>query len=317
MSRTRTSRKREPNVYSIDASLGVPASAALVPSVLVELLKHLQYSRGQCPAPVDRMGVAYRVREAHNKLCRGRRCVACSGAVGFWRARARYRTPRCAAALAVAAPHSNARFPPYRHAGRHCCPNGWQAQACSYSGPPRRQGELDSSSGGPCMFSSYVACTATEPAKPHNHPPPAPAQQYLQQLSSQIDAIHDLDLAPVLRHGGAAALLLGPSPLRPREAYVVRFEVPGAGDGMMHGAAMHGAAMQQQQQQQQPRRQLIPQQLKEVGTAGKRLLRSVIVEGSAIEEWMDVSGERGRCQREGVLACGRDCSQLPYDMQRR
>jgi len=42
--------------------LGVPASGYLLPAVLSELVKHLQYSRGQCQAPVDRMATAYRVR---------------------------------------------------------------------------------------------------------------------------------------------------------------------------------------------------------------------------------------------------------------
>lgn len=49
------------------------------------------------------------------------------------------------------------------------------------------------------------------------------------------------------------------------------------------------AGRQQQQQQQQPERDASPCP-KELATAGKRLLRSVIVQGAAIEEWMDVAG---------------------------
>lgn len=53
--------RREPNVYNIHASLGVPLSEPLLPAVLGDLVKHLQYSRGQCHAPVDRMVAAYNV----------------------------------------------------------------------------------------------------------------------------------------------------------------------------------------------------------------------------------------------------------------
>lgn len=49
--------------------------------------------------------------------------------------------------------------------------------------------------------------------------------------------------------------------------------------------------MVQQQQQQQPV-QLTPEQAKEISTAGKRLLRSFIVQGSEIEEWADLPSER-------------------------
>ena len=54
--------RREPNVYYGHASLGVQASEALLPAGLGELVKHLQYSRGQCHAPVDRMAGTFRVR---------------------------------------------------------------------------------------------------------------------------------------------------------------------------------------------------------------------------------------------------------------
>lgn len=54
--------RREPSVYSIHAGLGVPLTAPLLPSVLGELAKHIQYSRGQCHAPVDRMIAGHAVR---------------------------------------------------------------------------------------------------------------------------------------------------------------------------------------------------------------------------------------------------------------
>lgn len=56
-------------MYSIHASLGVPLSEPLLPAVLGELVKHLQYSRGQCHAPVDRMIAAYEVRMEFSRLC--------------------------------------------------------------------------------------------------------------------------------------------------------------------------------------------------------------------------------------------------------
>ena len=53
---------RDPVVYDVQTDLGIPCSEHSVPAVLGELLKHLQYARGQCQAPVDRVVAAYNVR---------------------------------------------------------------------------------------------------------------------------------------------------------------------------------------------------------------------------------------------------------------
>mgnify|MGYP001808109029 CR=1 FL=1 len=58
---SRRASRRELSVYDIQASLGVPLSEPLVLSLLRELIKHLQYSRGQCCQLVDRMEAFYKV----------------------------------------------------------------------------------------------------------------------------------------------------------------------------------------------------------------------------------------------------------------
>jgi len=103
--------------------------------------------------------------------------------------------------------------------------------------------------------------------------------KYLQQLASQLEALHTVPLEPLLRRGAAVAVLLGATPMRPKEVYMIRFS---SEDGTPERAAAGLAATRMQQQQP------THAQLREVATAGKRLLRTVIVEGGAFEEWADV-----------------------------
>ena len=106
----------------------------------------------------------------------------------------------------------------------------------------------------------------------------------------------------LLRRRARVLLLLGPSPLRPREAYSIGFALPGDGDaagdgdgGDGGGGGSSSAGRQQQQQHAAAAAAAAPPPpppdaalLKEVATAGKRLLRSLIVQGGEIEEWADV-----------------------------
>lgn len=66
---SRRAARREPSIYTIRANLGASASEPLLLGVLMELIKHVQYSRGQCQAPIDRTQSAYKV------------CIAGSGAL--------------------------------------------------------------------------------------------------------------------------------------------------------------------------------------------------------------------------------------------
>lgn len=52
----------EPSIYDVHADLGVPASEPVVLALLGDLLKHLQYSRGQCYQLVDRVQSLYKAR---------------------------------------------------------------------------------------------------------------------------------------------------------------------------------------------------------------------------------------------------------------
>lgn len=62
-------RARQPVVYDFELELGTPFTPSALPSVVGALIKHLQYSRGQCTAPVDRLVAGYNVSAA----LRGRR----------------------------------------------------------------------------------------------------------------------------------------------------------------------------------------------------------------------------------------------------
>jgi hypothetical protein len=61
-------------------------------------------------------------------------------------------------------------------------------------------------------------------------------QQYLQQLSCQLDALKALPLSTLVQLRAPVVVLLGPSPLRPKEVYAVRFVAPGSGGGAQQGA---------------------------------------------------------------------------------
>ena len=53
---------REPRVYGVEANLAtLPATGQLMHALVVELIKHLQYSRGQCCQLVDRMDAFHKV----------------------------------------------------------------------------------------------------------------------------------------------------------------------------------------------------------------------------------------------------------------
>ncbi|GBF90635.1 hypothetical protein Rsub_03207 [Raphidocelis subcapitata] len=180
-------RRAEPRIYDVEASLGVSASQALLPAVLGELAKHLQYSRGQCQAPVDRLAGAYRAALTEQE---GRKSKRVPSAV--------------------------------RRAGK-----------------------------------------------------------YLQQLSALLESLHALPAAALLSRRAAVALLLGPSPTRPKEVYLVRFS---GAEGL--AASGGGGGGGGNAELAQP---LGPEALRQIATAGKRLLRSVIVHGAALEEWADVA----------------------------
>ncbi|KIZ06723.1 hypothetical protein MNEG_1232 [Monoraphidium neglectum] len=102
--------------------------------------------------------------------------------------------------------------------------------------------------------------------------------KYLQQLSCQLDALKALPLSTLVQLRAPVVVLLGPSTLRPKEVYAVRFVAPGSGGGAQQGC-QHSA-----EQQQAP-----GPSAKELASAGKRLLRALIVQGGAIEEWTNVA----------------------------
>ncbi|KAI8468090.1 MAG: hypothetical protein J3K34DRAFT_460059 [Monoraphidium minutum] len=170
--------RREPSVYDIHCSLNMPASETLLASLLCELLKHLQYSRGQSAMLVDRM------------------------------------------------------------------------EAC------------------------YMAAAAAQAASKRKRMPSQlrRASKYMEQLASMLAALRGLPLRELLSARRGVALLLGPTPLRPREVYTIRFSAGGGGGGSGGGGGGGGEPG-----------------AREVASACKRLLRNLIVQGAAIEEWVDIA----------------------------
>lgn len=55
--------------------------------------------------------------------------------------------------------------------------------------------------------------------------------QYVQQVSSQLEALRALPLEALVQLRAPVAILLGPSTLRPKEVYVLRFKVGGGSGG--------------------------------------------------------------------------------------
>jgi hypothetical protein len=131
--------------------------------------------------------------------------------------------------------------------------------------------------------------------------------QYLQQLSVLLESLHALPAAALLSRRAAVALLLGPSPLRPKEVYMVRFSgnedpTTTSSSGSGSGACLGGSGGARAK----PARPAGPEDLRQISTAGKRLLRAVIVNGAAIDEWAEVAGEHHPVPLgNGMLAVGR------------
>ena len=70
------------------------------------------------------------------------------------------------------------------------------------------------------MLQTAPACLAQQQTR--DHVCALPGLQYMQQVCSQLEALQALPLEALLQLRAPVAILLGPSPLRPKEVYLVR-----------------------------------------------------------------------------------------------
>jgi hypothetical protein len=136
------------------------------------------------------------------------------------------------------------------HAGRRRGAGASQAQARPHAASARRQGARRARAAPPCCPAVADEHTRRPSCPPlrrqlKSQPPLPFPPQYLDQLHSQLGALGAAPLAALARRGAAVALLLGPSPLRPKEAYLLRFVAAGGGGGGGGGGgcAHHAGAL--------------------------------------------------------------------------